>query len=1117
MPNLNSPLNAGTGARLFSLLFLLVFFRPTVNAQGTRLLRQPSLSATQLAFEYGGDIWVVDKNGGEARRITSTPAVESDPHFSPDGKWIAFTSNRNGFPAVYVVSAEGGIPKRLTWYPAAASARGWTPDGRRIIYTTPRGTAPVGYGRLWSVAVTGGPSELLPAPWGWDGSLSPDGKKIVIDRVSRWDVEFRHYRGGQNTPLEVLDLGSLAEQPIPSPDRTMDIHPLWQGDAIYFLSDRDFIMNVWTSPQGGGALRQVTSYKEGDIKWLTGNGKELAFERGGYLYLLDPATGKASQLNITVHGDFPWAEPHWENVTTRFEDVSLSPTGKRIIGEARGDIFTIPIENGNARNLTHSSDVADRKPLWSPDGRQIAWFSDKGGEEYTLYVTNQEATGEPRKISIGESKLAWEPTWSPDGKYIAFDDNKARIRVVELASGKVSTVDVAGANNERGGLGLAWSPDSKWLAYSKSGSNNFHRVTVWSVMTDKTTPLSDPLADAGEAVWDRDGRHLYFLASTEVGLASGWANTSTILARPGFAAYVIVLRKDDPTPFPLKSDEEPDTAAANKGGSSTGGDKGPNAAGGDKGGSTAAADKAGAKPDTATKPAGKKDAAAVVIDFENIDRRTLPLPMPAGNYQSLRSGPKGAVFILSGDGSVSKFTLDTKKLDEFVTHVRNVHVSANGEKMLFQSGPAWRVVSTAKPPAPTEGMVAVNIRMELDRLAEWKQIFTEGWRYERDYFYDPGTHGRDWDEVWKYYSPLLPYIRHRADLTYLLDQLGGELSVGHSFVFGGDFPSVDTIRASALGADLVAQDGRWQIRRIYTAESWNPELRAPLAQPNLKVSEGDYILAIDGQPLTAGQDPYELLDGQAGVQTILLVNSKPSTDGAWSIKVEPVAGEAALLQRAWVEDNRRKVDELSHGKLGYIWVPNTGGPGFVSFNRYFFAQQDKQGAVIDERFNGGGLLDDYMVDLMIRRLRAAVTNEAPGGQALRLPAGNLGPKVLLINELAGSGGDFFPWIFRHQQVGPLIGTRTWGGLVAAAVHYAFVDGGAMTAPVNAVFDPIGHKWIAENQGVPPDIEVKVDAVSVAHGRDPQLERGVEECLRLLEKEPTPSVEHPPYSRPAVKP
>jgi len=1065
------------------LVVLLTGIRSSVDAQGVRLLRQPSLSAEQVAFEYGGDIWVAAKGGGEARRITSTPAVEADPHFSPDGKWLTFTSDRSGTPAVYVVAAEGGDPKRLTWYPAAAWARGWTPDGKRVLYSSVRETAPVGYGRLWSVAVTGGPSTLLPSPMGNDGSMSPDGKKIVIDRVRRWDVEWRHYRGGQNTALQVLDLETLEEKPIPW-DKSMDLHPVWQGSDIYFLSDRDFIMNVWAYSVSSGNVRQVTNYKEGDIKWLTGNGKELMFERGGYLYSLDASTGASRQLEFTVHGDFPWAEPHWQNVTAAISSAALSPTGKRILFEARGEIFTVPVENGDPRNLTHSSDAADRAPLWSPDGKQIAWFSDKGGEGYALYLSNQDATGEPRVIPIGESKLAWEGCWSPDGKYIAFDDNKARLRIVELASGKVNTVDDGGSNILRGRMGLAWSPDSKWLAYSKQASNNFRRIMIWSVSSGKAQAFSDVLADATAPAWDRDGRHLYFLASTNVSLASGWANTSTILADPNFAVYVTNLRKDDPSPFPLKSDEEPDTAKD-------------------------AREAKAAKKDTGA------DAKAVRIDWDLLDRRTLPLSVPAGKYSGLIAGPKGSVFVVGE--SIAKFTLETKKTETFSERVENVDVSANGEKLMIESGGAWRVVATSHPPAPNEGAVAVNLRMDLDRLAEWKQIFTEGWRYEKDYFYDPGTHGRDWKAVWDYYAPQIPYIRHREDLNYLLDQLGGELSVGHSFVFGGDFPAVDTLRASALGADLVAREGRWQIKRIFTAESWNPELKAPLAQPNLKVEEGDYILSIDGRPLTAEQDPYELLDGKAGMQTVLSVNNKPSVEGAWTIKVVPVEREGGLRQRAWIEDNRRKVDDLSHGKLGYVWVPNTGGAGFTYFNRYFFSQQDKEGMVIDERFNGGGLLDDYMVDLMIRRLRAAVTNEAPDGKALSLPAGNLGPKVLLINELAGSGGDFFPWIFRHQQVGPLIGTRTWGGLVAAAVHYSFVDGGAMTAPTNAVFDPIKHEWIAENKGVAPDIEQKIDAVSLSKGRDVQLERAVEECLKLLQKEPTPAVEHPPYSKTAVKP
>jgi len=1050
----------------------------------TRLLRQPTLSATQVAFTYGADLWIAERSGGVARRLTSTPAVESDPHFSPDGKSIAFTSNRSGVPQVYIVSATGGEPKRLSWYPANSMARGWTPDGQRVIYASGRESAPTGYNRLWTVSRDGGPSTMLPAPWGYDGSYSPDGKKLVVDRVSRWDWEWRSYRGGQNTSLTILDLASLDEVRIPNA-RTADRWPVWLGGKIWFVSDRDWAMNVWSYDVSSKALAQVTHFTDAEVKSLAGGPGGLAFEQDGYIHTLDPATGRSQKLDITVQGDFPWAEKRWEDVSRRVQSASLSPTGKRALFDARGEIFTVPVEDGDARNLTRTSGVDDRLAIWSPDGKEIAWFSDNG-EGYALLIAQQDALGASRRISIGESKMAWEATWSPDGKRIAFVDDDVRIRIVDVAAGTVTTADVGGANIERGGMGLRWSPDSKWLAYAKTFPNNFRRIVAWSLESGSATALTDAMADAQDPAWDRDGRHLYFLASTDLGLGSGWANTSAVSGNPTYGAYVMVLRAGDPTPFTPKSDEENAPPAP--------------------------------KPDTGV--------AQVRIDFANTDRRILSLNMPVRQYQVMVAGPKGSVFIGEAGAAgatppgltLHKFTLKDRKADVFLRGVNSVSVSNDGEKMLVRSGQQWRVVGTARAPEVSAGNLTVALRMELDRKEEWKQIFAEAWRYERDFFYDPNMHGNDWNAVRRRYEPLVEFVQHRADLHYILDMVNGELSVGHSFVNGGDYPAVDTVRVGLLGADLAAENGRWRIKRIYTFESWNPGLDAPLDRPGMRVSEGTYLVAVDGRELTAAQDPYQALDGTGGKQTVLHLNDQPSMTGAWTVTVTPARTETALRQRAWVEDNRRRVDSLSAGRLAYAWIPNTGGPGVTSFNRYMFAQQDRAGAVIDERFNGGGNLDDYMVDYMTRTLRAAITNEVPNGAPFRLPQGVLGPKVLLINELAGSGGDYFPWAFRQQQAGPLVGARTWGGLVKSSTHYAMVDGGTLTAPDNRVFDPINNAWIAENEGVPPDIEVLLDAKSVAAGRDPQLERAVQEALRLLQAQGgAPRVVPPPYTKPSRRP
>ena len=1090
------------------LRILILFVLPTstfslaLQAQSTKLLRQPTISASQVAFTYGADLWVADLNGQNVLRLTSTPAVESDPHFSPDGKWIAFTSNRSGNTAVYIVSAKGGEPKRLTFHPSATLSRGWSNDGKQVLFSSERETAPSNYMRLWTVPATGGNPTLVAKQWGFDGSYSPDGKQMVIDKMDRWDVEWRAYRGGQNTPLVILNLADYSETLIPNEQRSIDIQPLWMGDKIYFLSDRQGgVSNVWSFTPSNGTFNQLTKFKGADVKWLSGQGSALVYEHEGQLHQMDLSGKNSKDIAIQVVGDFPWAETKWENVSRRVVNASLSPSGKRAVMEARGEIFTVPVENGDVRNITQSSGAADRVPLWSPKGNEIAWFSDANGKGYALFIATQDGMGKPRSINIGESKMAWEPVWSPDGKYIAFADDDVRIRIVELSTGNITTADVGGINIERGDMGLTWSPDGQWLAYTKTGSNMFRGIKAWNLKTKTVHNLTNSFADAYSPAWDRDSKHLYFLASTELALGSGWANTSSQNARPEYEAYVINLRKGDLSPFKPTSDEEEVKADAK-----------PEV-------------KAEAKADDKNKPKEEpkpttdkpKEETSVMIDFENIDRRTIPLPMPKRNYGAILAGPAGTAFVLefvpNKPSVLHKFTLESKEAKEFATGLGAISISQDGKKMLANGMGSWRVINTGGPNGSDAKVLKTDLRMQLDRSQEWKQIFEETWRYERDYFYAPNMHGRNWNEVYERYAPLVPFVKHRADLNYILDQVNGELSVGHSFVSGGDIPETDNSAAGMLGADLVMDQGRWKIARIYNTESWNPGLSSPLDRPGIKVKVGDYIVGINGRELTSADDPFQYLDGTADVQTSLHINSKPVFEGSWIEIVKTIRNENALRQRAWVEDNRRMVDSLSGGKLAYIWVPNTGGGGFVSFNRYYFAQQDKLGAVIDERFNGGGLLDDYMVDLMTRSLRAALTNEVPNGKPMRLPAGILGPKVLLINELAGSGGDFFPWVFRQQKAGLLIGARTWGGLVKSSTHYPMIDGGRVTAPDNSVFDPINRKWVAENEGVPPDIDVRQDAKSLQAGRDPQLERAVRELLQQLSKQPAPEIKVPEYSTP----
>jgi tricorn protease len=760
--------------------------------------------------------------------------------------------------------------------------------------------------------------------------------------------------------------------------------------------------------------------------------------------------------------------PRWEDVTSRASNLAISPSGKRVAVEARGEIFTIPAEKGDVRNLTNSSNAADRFPAWSPDGKFVSYFSDKSGE-YQLVIESQDGITPPRDIALPKPNFFYTPSWSPDSSKLLYTDTNLKVWVLDIASGQTKVIGSDPWMVPARTLNPVWSPDSKWIAFSSRLKSLFHAIFVVNVETGQSRQITDGLADSVSPAWDASGKYLWFLASTDLGLKSQWLDMTSYDHNQTFGLYLAVLSRNDPSPLLPESDED--------------------------------------IPNSNTATPAKKTPVNVAIDFDGIAQRILAVSaVPARQYSALRAGTAGTVFYLETAAvanTLHRYKLSDRKPAPFAASVSTYAVSADGNKLVYRASPSLFLVDAAakSAPAPGSGRLDAKLRMHLDPRQEFKQIFNEAWRIQRDYLYVTNSQGADWPRMKDMYGSLLPHVMHRADLNYLLDNMGAEIAVGHSYVRGGDIPAVPPATTGLLGADFTIDAGRYKITRIYDAESWNPELAAPLAGPGINVSTGDYILAINGVDLQSPDSIYRLLDGTAGRQTVLLVNSRPSPDGARKVTVVPVASEQALRSRAWVEDNRRLVDKLSAGKLAYVYLPNTAQPGYVSFNRYYFAQQDKLGAVIDERFNGGGSAADYIIDVLGRDFDGYFNNVAGDRYPFTSPsAGIWGPKVMIINEMAGSGGDLMPWMFRHRKLGPLVGKRTWGGLVHTADSPALIDGGSTIAPRGGFFTREG-KWAVENEGTAPDIDVENWPKDVIAGRDAQLERAVQEALRLLAEKP----------------
>lgn len=1082
---------------IFFALLLCLSISGTATAQGTRLLRHPTVSHDSVAFEYAGDLWIVSRTGGQAHRLTSTPGVEIDPYFSPDGTQVAFTATVAGNTDVYVVPTTGGDPKRLTYHPGIDRVRGWTPDGRRVIFASVRASAPQqAYFRLWTIGLEGGLPEPLPMPRAFSADYSPDGRKLAYEEITTTLIpewyeasEWRHYRGGRTHPILIMNLADFSVEKLPWTNSN-DTLPMWIGNTIYFLSDRNHTMNLFACRLDTKSVTQLTHHDDFDIRTASAGPDTIVYEQAGYIYLVETGSGRAQKLNIEVTGDLPWARPQFKKVVSMIRNSALSPTGIRAAFEARGEIFTVPAEKGDYRNLTQSSGAHDRSPTWSPDGTQLGWLSDVGGE-YQLMLGDPLGITKPRAIPLPSTAFFSAPAWSPDGTQILLQDNHQNLWTIEVASGQATKIDTDSYPDPLRSFGATWSPDSKWVAYSKNLPSHLRAIFIYSLADKKTQQLTDGLADSTSPAFDAGGKYLYFMASTNFGPSTGWLEMSSIDRPVRRAIYLAVLSASELSPLLPETGDEPRPAPAQE-----------------------------PRPEPMPQPTPTPRAASVRIDFDRIGQRIIAVNLPAGDYSNLTAGAAGTFYYtepIPTTGGPPSLRLQRYQLKErtaapFLEGIRSYTLSADKKKLLYQAsaggGASWGIVATERPAKVGEGPINVaQLEMRLDPRAEWQQVYRETWRIQREYFYDPKMHGNDWQAIYEKYRPLLAYVGHRADLGYLIAMVGGELTVGHSYLIGsGDVPGEDPVAVGLLGADLAVENGYYRIKRIYTGENWNPDLRAPLSAPGIQVAEGDYLLEVNGRPLAPPTNPYSLFEGTAGRQTLIRVNKSPSLEGSRLVTVIPVPSEEGLRTRAWIEENRRLVDKLSGGRLAYVWLPNTAGPGYTAFTRYFYSQQDKDGAIIDERYNQGGQVADYIVNELDRKLMGYFAMR--DGQPITSPiAGIYGPKVMLINESAGSGGDALPYYFHLRKLGPLVGTRTWGGLVGTLGVPPTIDGGGITAPILAFYDLSG-RWAIENEGVAPDIEVEYTPSEVIKGHDPQLERAVQEGLKLLEQNPVRRVPRP---------
>lgn len=1064
-----------------------------VDTFDTRMLTQPAVSAERIAFVYANDIWTADLEGRDVRRLTSDVGAETAPAFSPDGRLVAFSGQYDGNTDVYVVPAGGGVPKRLTWHPAADIVQGFTPDGRSVLFTSSRFSDNRSYSQLFTVPVAGGEATMLKVPYAFKAAVSPDGRSIAYNPFPEAFTQWKHYRGGRFSRIWIFDNAAESVVKVPQPEgRSNDVDPMWFGPRIVFRSDRDGEFNLYAYDLASKSVKRLTEFKDFPVLSASGGAGKVVFEQAGALHLYDVAGGTSRRLTIGIATDLPELRERFAKGSQWVRGGSVSPAGARAALEFRGEIVTVPAEKGDPRNLTQTPGVHERHPAWSPDGASIAYFSDASGE-YELHVAAQDGKGAVRRYKLGGAGFYGSPTWSPDSRKIAFSDNSLTLFWIDLATGAVKKI-ASEALYQTGGqaeMRSNWSPDSKWIAYTLGTPTFFRRVHVYSLDQDRSYPVTDGLSSVEEPTFDAEGKHLWFLASTDAGPVAQWFDMSNSDLRLTSSLYLAVLRKDLPNPLAKESDEEKPKEEKKE------------------------PDKPAAKP-------GAPAPAAVRIDFDGLENRIVTAPIPAGVYNNLAAGDGGKLFYRKvdppptptsggqGESSIRVYDLASRKDEAFGPACDGFELSADRKKILLASRGAWSIIPAAGKPEPGKGRLdldAVSVRVVPE--AEWKQIFDEAWRINRDYFYDPGMHGADWKAVKAKYAAFLPHLACRADLNRLIQWMCSELGVGHHRVGGGDTPAQPArVPGGLLGADYAVENGRYRFKKVFGGLNWTPELRAPLGEPGAEVRAGEYLLAVEGRDLVPPEDLFARFEATAGKIVEVTVGPDPNGAGARTIKVVPVADEGALRNRDWVEGNVRKVREATNGRVAYVYVPNTSTLGHVYFKRYFFPQADKEAVIVDERFNGGGLVADYYLDWLRKPVSAYWAMRY--GADLKTPSASIqGPKVMIINESAGSGGDLLPYMWRKFGAGKLVGTATWGGLVGTLGFPVLMDGGSVTAP-NLAFWDVGEGFGIENVGVPPDIEVEQTPRDVIAGRDPQLEAAIKVAMDELEANPPAKPKRPPY-------